>query len=168
MGNKRILGIIAASVLILGFFLPLISVFGLITFSYFDLLTKVSARFSTGLVILALGLLSLALALKNNFRPLIVTGALALAVLVFDFITYKAFLRGMTPTGGGISSGTGGSGSVQVDEFAGELIGVLVQPAFGMFLLAAGAILLIVVGAMKDKPAAPDWNNNPPPPMNYS
>ncbi|HKQ53730.1 MAG TPA: hypothetical protein VJT74_15245 [Pyrinomonadaceae bacterium] len=167
MGNKRTLAIIGASVLILGFFLPLISVFGLITLSYFDLLTRVSARFSTGLVIVSLGLLSLALALKNNFRPLIGTGVLALAVLVFDFVTYKSFLRGMTPNGGGISSGAG-SGPAQLDQMADQFIGVLVQPAFGMFLLAAGAILLIVAGAMKDKPAAPDWNNNPPPPMDYS
>lgn len=167
MGNKRTLAIIGASVLILGFFLPLISVFGLISFSYFDLLTKVSARFSTGLVILLLGLLSLALALKNNFRQLIATGAMALCVLVFDFVTYKSFLRGMAPAGGGISSGEGG-GPAQFDQMADQFLGVLVQPAFGMFLLAAAAILLIVVGAMKDKPAAPDWNNNPPPPMNYS
>jgi len=167
MGNKRTLAIIGASVLILGFFLPLISVFGLISFSYFDLLTKVSARFSTGLVILSLGVLSLVLALKNNFRPLIGTGVLALCVLVFDFVTYKSVLRGLTPTGDGISS-SAGDAPAQVDQFADQFIGVLVQPAWGMFLLAAGAILLIVAGAMKAKPATPDWNNNPPPPMNYS
>ena len=170
MGNtKRTLAIIGASVLILGFFLPLISIFGLINFSYLDLVMKVSARFSTGIVILSLGLLSLALALKNNFRPLIGTGALALAVLVYDFVTYKSFLRGMAPMGG-ISGGSGGGPAAQADQFADQFIGVLIQPAFGMFLLAAGSILLIVAGAMKDKPVAPgtDWNNNPPPPMNYS
>ncbi len=169
MGNsKRTLAIIGASVLILGFFLPLISIFGLINFSYLDLVMKVSARFSTGIVILCLGLLSLALALKNNFRPLIGTGALALAILVFDFVTYKSFLRGMAPMGG-IAGGSGGS-STSADQFADQFIGVLIQPAFGMFLLAAGAIVLIVAGAMKDKPVTPgtDWNNNPPPPMNYS
>lgn len=169
MGNtKRTLAIVGASLLILGFFLPLISVFGLISFSYLDLLMKVSARFSTGIVILSLGLVSLALALKNNFRPLIGTGALAFAILVFDFVTYKSFLRGMAPMGG-ISGGSGGA-PAEADQFADQLIGVLIQPAFGMFLLAAGAILLVVAGAMKDKPAAPgaDWHNNPPPPMNYS
>jgi hypothetical protein len=169
MGNtKRTLAIIGASALILGFFLPLISVFGLLTFSYLDLVTKVSARFSTGIVILALGVLSLALALKNNFRPLIGTGALAFAVLLFDFVTYKSFLRGMAPMGG-VSGGSGGA-PAEADQFADQFLGIVIQPAFGMFLLAAGAILLVVAGAMKDKPAAPgvDWNNNPPPPMNYS
>ena len=95
-----------------------------------------------------------------------VNNLLALAVLVFDFVTYKSFIRGLAPAGG-IAGGAGG-GSAQADQFADQFLGVLVQPAFGMFLLAAGAILLIVAGAMKDKPAAPDWNNNPPPPMNYS
>ena len=166
--NKRTLAFIGAGVLTLGFFMPLISVFGLLSFSYFNLLTKVSARFSTGLVILALGLISLALALKSNFRPLIVTGVLALGVLVFNFVTYKSFLRGMAPLGG-VSGGAGGD-SAPTDQLADQFLGILVQPAWGMFLLAAGAILLIVAGAMKDTPAAPgtDWNNNPPPPMNYS
>ncbi len=163
--NKRTIALIGASVLTLGFFMPLISVFGLLNFSYFDLLTRVSARFSTGLVILALGLISIALALKSNFRPLVVTGVLALAVLVFDFVTYKSFLRGMAPLGG-----MAGGQSAQADQLADQFLGVLIQPAWGMFLMAAAAILLIVVGAMKGSPAAPgtDWNNNPPPPMNYS
>lgn len=166
--NKRTLALIGASVLILGFFMPLISVFGLVSFSYFDLLTRVSARFSTGVVILVIGLISLALALMSYFRPLVVTGVLALAVLVFDFVTYKSFIRGMAPLGG-VTGGSGGD-SAPADQFADQFLGVLVQPAWGMFLMGAGAILLIVAGAMGDRPAAPgtDWNNNPPPPMNYS
>lgn len=167
MGStKRTLAIIGASVLMLGFFMPLIGFFGLITFSYFDLLTKVSSRFITGLIILVLGAVSLGLALKNNFKPLIGTGALALAVLVFDFITYKTAIRNMMPDG---SIGTEGSAPGQFGQFADELVGVVIQPTWGMFLLAAGAILLIVAGAMKDKtPISTDWNRNPPPPMNYS
>ena len=166
--NKRTLGIVGASMLILGFFLPLISVFGLLTFSYLDLLTKVSARFSTGLVILAAGGLSLALALKNNLKPLIMTGALALAVLVFDFVTYKSAIRNLAPSGG-IESGAGPSIKLD-DEMTNQFIGVLVQPSFGIFVIAAGAILVIVAGALKDKPIPPgtDWRNSPPPPMNYS
>lgn len=169
MGNhKRSLALIGAGILTLGFFMPIISVLGLLNFSYFDLLTKVSARFSTGLVILALGLVSLALALKSNFRPLVVTGALALAVLVFDFVTYKSYIRGMGALGG--AAGGAGGDSAPADQLADQFLGVLIQPAWGMFLLGVAAILVIVAGAMKDGPAAPgtDWNNSPPPPMNYS
>lgn len=169
--TKRTLGIVGASLLILGFFLPLISIFGLLTFSYLDLLTKVSARFSTGLIILALGGLSLALALKNNFKPLIGTGALALAVLVFDYLTYKSAIRNLASQGIGTGAGAGTEMPIKLDdEFTNQFIGVVIQPSFGIFVILAGAILLIVAGALKDKPIIPgtDWHNSPPPPMNYS
>jgi hypothetical protein len=168
--NQRTLAIVGASMLILGFFLPLLSFFGLLNFSYFDLLTKASMRFITGLVIFALGGLSLFLALKNNFKPLIGTGTLALAILIFDYITFKNALAGaMSPTGAA-DSGTLGGSSADFGRFGGELAGVLIQPAWGMFILLAGAILLIVAGALKNKTSinGPDWNRNPPPPMNYS
>jgi hypothetical protein len=162
--NKRTLAIIGASVLMLGFFLPAISFFGLLSFSYFDLLTKASVRFITGLVIFALGGFSLFLALKNNFKPLIGTGILALAILVFDFITFKKALAG--------SMGTGAAAGPSPDlgRFGEEMAGLVIQPAWGIYLTALAAILLIVTGAMKDNaPTGTDWNRNPPPPpMNYS
>lgn len=166
--TKRTLGMIGASVLMLGFFLPLISFFGIISLSYFDLLTKISARFMTGLVILALGGLSLFLALKNNFRPLIGTGILALAVLAFDFATYKKFLASYSPMGQ-IGSGSGGS-SGPFGQNAEDLVGFVIQPGWGMFLIAIGGILLIIAGALTDKRPlnGSDWNRNPPPPMNYT
>ena len=167
--NRRTLALIGAPLLMLGFFLPAVSIFGLINFSYFDLV-RLSARFATGIIIFGLGGISLFLALKRNFKPLLVTGILALAVLAFDFITYKKALANMSPTGR-INPDTGGAASgPQFGEFMSELAGVVIQPAWGMFLMAGGAILLIVSGVMKDKlPANPsDWNRNPPPPMNYS
>ena len=167
--NQRTLAIVGAILLLLGFFLPAVSFLGLINLSYFDLLTKVSARFITGLVLFALGGLSLLLALKNNFRPLIGTGVLALVILVFDYVTFRRALAGLAPAGtfgGGISEAS----PPEVGQFASELAGMLIQPGWGMYVIAAGAILLIVAGALRDKNPAPvtDWNQNPPPPMNYS
>ena len=166
--TKRTLGIIGASALMLGFFLPLISFLGFITLSYFDLLTKVSARFITGVVILALGGLSLFLALKNNFKPLIGTGILALAILAFDFITYKTFLSRYSPVGK-TSPGIEGASGPFGQGFE-EFVGFVMQPGWGMFIMAIGGILLIVAGALTDKRPldGPDWNRNPPPPMNYT
>jgi 4-amino-4-deoxy-L-arabinose transferase-like glycosyltransferase len=167
--NKRTLAIVGASVLMLGFFLPVVTFLGFLSWSYFDLLTKVSVRFITGLFIFALGALSLLLALKNNFKPLIVTGVLALAILAFDFITYKRAAADLSSTGG-IGTATGGGSLDPSGQFVSELAGIVIQPAWGMFIMVAGAIVLIVAGAMKDKTPAsgPDWNRNPPPPMNYS
>ncbi len=165
--NQRTLGIVGASMLLLGFFLPAVSFLGLLNFSYFDLL-RVSARFTTGLVILALGGLSLFLALKNNFKPLIGTGILALAILIFDFITFKKAVGDLSPAGR-IGTGTTGAASPEFGQFD-ELAGMLIQPGWGMYIIAIGAILLIIAGALKNKSSmnGPDWNRNPPPPMNYS
>ena len=168
--NKRTLAIIGASLLMLGFFLPVISFFGLLSWSYFDLLTKVSVRFLTGLVIFALGGLSLLLALKHNFKPLIGTGILALAILAFDFITYKRVAAGLMSSTGQTGIDASAGSSAELGRFGDELAGVIIQPAWGLFIMAAGAILLIVAGALKNKTITnePDWNRNPPPPMNYS
>ncbi|MDT4896096.1 MAG: hypothetical protein QOH25_1173 [Acidobacteriota bacterium] len=169
--NKRTLALIGASALMLGFFLPVITFLGFVNWSYFDLLTKVSTRFITGLIIFALGGLSLFLALKNNFKPLIATGILALAILAFDFITYKRWLAGLSPTGRiGSGSGTLGKSPADFGRFADELAGIVIQPAWGMFILAIAAILLIVAGASKNPipTNGTDWNKNPPPPLDYS
>ena len=167
--NKRTLALIGASALMLGFFLPLISLLGFVNFSYFDLLTKVSSRFITGLIIFALGGLSLLLALKNNFKPLIATGILALIILAFDFITYKRAITDLSPTGR-MGTGTLGGAPTDYGQFADELAGIVIQPAWGMFILAIAAIILIVAGASKNPipTNSTDWNKNPPPPMDYS
>jgi hypothetical protein len=166
--TRRTLAIVGASILTLGFFLPVISFLGLINLSYFDLV-RVSTRFATGLVVFALGGISLFFALKNNLKPLIATGILALAVLVYDFMTYKKAVAGLSPSGR-MNPDTGGAAG-QFGDFANELTGLAIQPAWGMFMMAIAAILLIVASAMKDKPPMnhTDWNRNPPPPpMNYS
>lgn len=161
--NRRVLGLIGASLLVLGFFMPLVSFLGLISLSYLDLLTTVSARFITGLFVLALGGLSLALALKNSFRPLLGTGIAALLILCFDFATYKSALAGRVPAAG---TGTGGE---RLGQFLEQAAGILIRPSWGMYLLLAGSILLIIAGAMKGSPVAPrDWRNTPPPPMSYT
>ena len=167
--NKRTFALIGASALMLGFFLPLISFLGFVSWSYFDLLTKVSTRFITGLIIFALGGLSLFLALKNNFKPLIATGIMALVILAFDFITYKRALANLSPTGR-MGSGTLGGSPGEFGGFADELAGIIIQPAWGMFILAIAAILLIVAGATKNPipVSGTDWNKNPPPPFDYS
>jgi hypothetical protein len=167
--NKRTIALIGASALMLGFFLPIISFLGFVSFSYFDLLTKVSTRFITGLVIFALGGVSLLLALKNNFKPLIATGILALIILAFDFITYKRALADLSPTGR-MGTSTLGGAPTDFGQFANELAGIVLQPAWGMFILAIAAIVLIVAGATKNPTpvSGTDWNKNPPPPMDYS
>lgn len=166
--NQRTIAIIGASMLLLGFFLPAISFLGMLNFSYFDML-RLSARFITGLVIFALGGLSLFLALKNNFKPLIGTGVLALAILVFDFITFKRAVGDLSP-GGRMGTGTLTATSPEFGQLN-ELAAMLIQPGWGMYIIAIGTILLIVAGAMKNKTVmnGTDWNRNPPPPpMNYT
>ncbi|HUQ33618.1 MAG TPA: hypothetical protein VM095_15970 [Pyrinomonadaceae bacterium] len=167
--NKRTLAIVGAGMLMLGFFLPVISFLGFFNWSYFDLLTKFSTRFLTGLIILGLGGLSLYLALRNNFKPLIGTGLLALAILAYDYTTFKRAVTQMSPMGG-INARAWGGTIGQIGEMADEFAGVVIQPAWGVFIIAAGGILLLLAGAIKETvpTSSTDWNRNPPPPMDYS
>lgn len=160
--NKRTIGIIGSSLLIVGTFMPLISILGLIGISYFQL-AQFSGSFFTGIVLPLIGVGSLILALKYQFRPLIAAGILALVILVIDFFRIKWTITHGLPLP---FPGT----RPEMDQAMGQALQSVIQISWGLFVMVAGAILLIVAGAKKDKISTShtDWNTNPPPPMNYS
>ena len=152
--NNRIVGIIGSALLVIGIFLPIVSIMGLITFSYFNFIQMAPGTFFTGILLLLLGLASLALTLTNRFKLLLLTGILSLAILALDFFR--------------IRSGLSEAGSVAGDR--GGEIGARMAEAmsigWGFWLMAIGAIALIVAGVMKSTaPArAGDWTGSAPPP----
>jgi hypothetical protein len=162
--NSRTLAIIGSSLLTIGVFMPLISLLGLISISYFQL-AQFSSAFFTGIVVAVIGIASLILALKNQYKPLIAAGIMALAILLMDFFRIKSAIASGIPllqlpgTRPGINP-----------AMMGQALQTVIQISWGMFIMIAGAILLIVAGAKKDKALlnSTDWNRNPPPPMNYS
>ena len=144
--NSRNIGFTGAGLVILGFFLPIVSIMGFFGFSYFTLI-QFSASMLTGVGILLLGLGSLFLVLKNNFKPLIATGALALLILLIDYIRLKTMIASNLPA----MTGVGGQAAADPDfnSAMGQAIGAIIQLSWGAFIIAAGAILLIVAGAKK-------------------
>lgn len=162
--NNRTLALIGSSLLILGVFMPLISLLGLISISYFQL-AQFSSAFFTAIVVALIGIASLILALKNNYKPLIAGGILALAILLIDFFRIKSAIASGLP----LLQLPGARPGIN-PAMMGQALQTVIQISWGMFVMIAGAILLIVAGAKKDKAllSSTDWNRNPPPPMNYS
>jgi hypothetical protein len=162
--NSRTLAIIGSSLLILGVFMPLISFLGLISISYFQL-AQFSSAFFTGIVVALIGIASLILALKNQYKPLIAAGILVLVILLIDFFRIKSAIASGLPL-----LQLPGARPGMNPAMMGEALQTVIQISWGMFVMIAGGILLIVAGAKKDKAllSSTDWNRNPPPPMNYS
>lgn len=161
--DSRVLGITGASLLIAGIFMPLLSFLGIISVSYIQV-AQMSAAFFTGYLLAAIGVVSLVLALKGRYKPLIGAGIVALVILVIDFFRVRSAIASGLPLQ--IPGAGGGADTAMM----GQAIQSVIQISWGFFALLTGAILLIVAGTKQDKPkaAGPDWNNYPPPPMNYS
>lgn len=163
--NNRIVGIIGSALLIIGIFLPIISVLGILTFSFFTFIAgsmpgedptgMVSIFRIIGIVILLLGIVSLVLTLKNNYKPLLGTGIVALGILVFVFIKLQSLFSQASESPGGAEMSRMGGG---------------VGMGWGFYVLVLGAIALIVAAVMKSPvPArAGDWTGSPPPPPPYN
>lgn len=150
--NSRILGIIGAVLLILGLFVPIVSIFG-INISYFESIKSASGP--DGFIFLGLGVISLLLALINKTRLLIATGILTLGYVALSFIGYKSKM----------SEATSGADS-QLNTQLGELI----QLQWGWAVLVLGGILLLVAGIMKKSgpPPVATYGAPPPPPPGYA
>jgi hypothetical protein len=151
--NNRILGIIGSALLILGIFLPIVSVMGLISISYFQAIQASPVQAWTGLLLLLLGIASLVCALTNRYKILIATGVVSLCLLALDFVRLKSALGSAPPDAG---------------EF-GQQMASSVSIGWGLYVMAIGAILLIVAGVMKN--TAPVVNTGygaPPPPPPYT
>jgi hypothetical protein len=156
--NNRILGFIGSGLLILGIFMPIITVMGLLSFSLFTFIQgslpgvdptgMVSLFRILGIVILLLGIASLVFTLKNQFKLLIATGVVSLGVLVLIFIKLQSVFSDIPEEARGLAGAIG--------------------TGWGLYAMILGAIALIIAGAMKN--TAPVINTGygaPPPPPTY-
>jgi hypothetical protein len=150
--NSRILGIIGAVLIIVGLFMPIVSIFG-INISYFESIKSGSGP--DGFIFLGLGVISLILALINKTRLLIATGILTLGYVALSFIGYKSKM----------SEATSSANS----ELSSQLSG-LIHLQWGWAVLVLGGILLLVAGIMKKSgpDPIPAYGAPPPPPPGYS
>lgn len=158
--NNRILGLVGSGLLILGIFLPIISVMGLLTFSLWTFIAgslpgtdptgMVTLFRIVGVVILLLGIASLALTLKHLYRSLIATGVIALCLLIFIFIKLQSLFSDVPAEARGMAGSIG--------------------TGWGLYAMILGAIALVVAGVMKSAiPVTnPGWGGAPPPPPPYT
>jgi hypothetical protein len=163
--NNRMLGIAGAALVIVGVIMPLVSLMGILGFSYLQI-AQLDGRFFTGYLIPLLGGFALFLTLKSQYKPLIGIGIAVLAIIVIDYLRIKSTIASIPFNLPGARPGA------TVDPMAGQYLQSMLQISVGFFALVGGAILLIVAGAMKDKAATsstswPGTSPPPPPPMNY-
>lgn len=77
--NKQPVGIAACFLLIVGCFVPLFSVFGLVTENYFK------DGEGDGVLLIVLTVISFLLVLTNRYRGLFISGGLSALLIVYDF-----------------------------------------------------------------------------------
>src|SRR5262245_29483345 len=135
MQIRKILGYVGSGVLIMGVFMPIVSVPIVGSVTYFK------NGEGDGSVVLALGLISLLVLAFNRIKLLAITGTLSLAVLGY---TFYLFQRRLSETRASIERDLAGN------PFAGLARGFMegAQLQWGWALLVAGAALLIVASVI--------------------
>ena len=146
--NNKILGIVGSALLIVGIFLPIVSLMGF-GISYFDGIKAAPAQAITGVGVCLMGVVGLILALTNKYRMLILPGIIALGILILDFFRLKSSF----------------SATAAGEEMPPELASA-VSIGWGMYVMIIGAIILIIAGVMKSAAPTinPGWGAPPPPP----
>lgn len=144
--NNKILGIVGSALLIVGIFLPVVSVMGLISLSYFDAIKASPVQAWSGVLLLLLGIVSLLMALSNKTKALIATGLVSLLLLILDFFRLKNALS---------------NAPAEAGDFADQMASA-VSIGWGFYLMALAAVILIVAGVMKSGPSSGGYGAAPP------
>jgi hypothetical protein len=151
--DSRILGIVGGVLLLIGVFCPLVGVDFLgqsMTVSYIG-----SGNTSwEGLLMILLGIAGIALAVLRKYKLLLVPGILALAIIAYDYFSFKAKMSEMLSAAG--------SRSAELEN--------AVSMKWGWIVLILGALALIAAGAMGRNAPVPagNWGAPPPPPPPYT
>jgi hypothetical protein len=145
--DSRILGIIGGVLLLIGVFCPIygIELMGL-NVSYIGGVAGTSWQ---GLLFILLGIVGIALAVLRKYKLLLIPGILALAVLAYEFLTYKSQF----------SEAVGGRMADAENA---------ISVKWGMIVLLLGALALIAAGVMGRNLPAPGANYGAPPPPPYT
>jgi hypothetical protein len=157
--DSRILGIVGAVLVLVGIFLPIVTVTasqaGISqSASFFDALKAGSWE---GYVVLLAGIASIALAVLRKYKLLLVTGVITLGVVLLNLINMKS----------SIAKAMG-----QTDAASLEAMGVDISTQWlGWIVLILGGLALLIAGVMGRNLPAPGANYGatpPPPPPPYT
>lgn len=138
MNNKQKAAISGSALLIVGVFLPILSVPILGSIDYFR------GGEGDGVVILALGIVSLVLALTKKYKGLIVTSALSIGMLGFTLVNFYLKMSEMKAE---YAKTMGDNPFAGLGQMAMETI----KLEWGWVVLIAGVVLLGVSVAMKEE-----------------
>jgi hypothetical protein len=151
--DSRILGIIGGVLLIIGVFCPLIGVDIMGQSMNVSYLGSGNTSWE-GLVMILLGIAGIALAVLRKYKYLLILGVLAIAILAYDYFSFKSKL----------SERLAGAGDAVRDQMANAI-----SMKWGWIVLILGALALIAAGAMGRNLPAPGTNYGaPPPPPPYT
>jgi len=134
--KKRLLGLLGCGLLIIGVFLPIISMPIVGSFNYIH-----NGR-GDGIIVLALAVISGLLILGELFRGLVVTGLLALAVMCFTLCQFFAYLS---------NARAEMARSDNIFKGLGEAMLATVQIQWGWVPLVAGGFLVLAAGILRDE-----------------
>ena len=155
--DSRILGIVGGVLVLLGIFLPLVTVtIGQANMSqsvsFFD---SIKGGSWEGWVLLLLGIASIVLAVLRQYKFLIVTGVITLGIVVLNYINMKSSLAKAM-------------GSADPEML--EKMGVDVSTNWlGWLVLIIGSLVLIAAGATgRNAPLGTPYGSAPPPPPPYT
>ena len=151
--DSRILGIVGGVLLIIGVFCPLVGVdiMGISqNFAYIGSGTGVDMK---GLILILLGIVGIALAVLRKYKMLLIPGILAIAILAYDYFSFKSRF----------SEAVSGAGARSAE------LENAVSMKWGWIVLLLGALALLAAGAMgKNLPAPGAAYGAPPPPPPYT
>jgi hypothetical protein len=150
--DSRILGIVGGVLLLIGVFCPLVGVDFMgqsMTVSYIGSSTGTSWE---GLLMILLGIAGIALAVLRKYKLLLIPGIIALAIIAYDYFSFKSKMSEMMSAAG--------SRSTELEN--------AVSMKWGWIVLILGALALLIAGAMgKNHPAPGATYGAPPPPPSY-
>ena len=147
--DSRILGIVGGVLLLIGVFCPLVGVDFLgqsMTVSYIGSGTGTSWE---GLLMILLGIAGIALAVLRKYKLLLIPGILSLAIIAYDYFSFKSKMSEMISAAG--------TRSAELESAVSMKWGWIVLILGGLALLAAGAM-----GRNQPAPGAP-YGAAPPP-----
>jgi hypothetical protein len=149
--DSRILGIVGGVLLLIGVFCPLFG-FDLMGVSQSVAYMGSGTTSWEGLVMILMGIAGIALAVLRKYKLLLIPGVIALAVLAYDYLTYKSKMSDAL---------AGADSSVR------EQMENAVSLKWGWIVLILGALTLIIAGATGRNLPAPGTNYGAAPPPPY-
>jgi hypothetical protein len=152
--DSRILGIIGGVLLVIGTFCPLVGVDFLGQSMNVSYIGSVAGTSWEGMVLILLGIAGIILAVLRKTKLLLVPGILALAILAYNYFSFKSKFSEMMSQAGDRST---------------ELENA-VSMKWGWAVLILGALAMLAAGVLGRNAPAPgtNWGATPPPPPPYT